>query len=148
MEVFITIFSGVVVFVIQNLILKLSIEPAKEFKMQIASTSSIILENMPQISNASSSEELSIAISKQSAQLLARSELIMLYPLFARIYKLPSQCEILSVCLDLNVISGNMNPSYQLAHAQQLGMSDQDLASQNLKRLRSIAPLLKIRTIY
>ncbi|PMH74589.1 hypothetical protein BCU59_19550 [Vibrio cyclitrophicus] len=116
--------------------------------MQIALTSSMILENMPQISNASASEELSIGISKQSAQLLARCELIMFYPFFARIYKLPSQGEILSVCLELNVISGNMNPSYQLAHAQQLGMSGQDLASQNFKRLRKIAPLLKIRTIY
>ncbi|TOO23207.1 hypothetical protein CGH40_23635, partial [Vibrio parahaemolyticus] len=76
---FSAVMSGVLIFVLQNLILKLAIEPAKEFKKQIVLTSIVILENMPKISNASASEEISSAISKQSALLLAESELIMGY---------------------------------------------------------------------
>ncbi|EOX4360092.1 hypothetical protein ACPF3O_003733 [Vibrio cholerae] len=56
---FSAVMSGVLIFVLQNLILKLAIEPAKEFKKQIVLTSIVLLENMPKISNAISKQSQS-----------------------------------------------------------------------------------------
>ncbi|MCU8190644.1 hypothetical protein M2H07_23330, partial [Vibrio vulnificus] len=146
---FSAVMSGVLIFVLQNLILKLAIEPAKEFKKQIVLTSIVILENMPKISNASASEEISSAISKQSALLLAESELIMGYPILKCIYKLPSKKDLLSVCHNLNVVSHNMNPlAQEFYKSSSFTGQARDLASENKKLLREVSRLLKVSVTF
>ncbi|WP_146779200.1 hypothetical protein [Vibrio tarriae] len=146
---FSAVMSGVLIFVLQNLILKLAIEPAKEFKKQIVLTSIVLLENMPKISNASASEEISNAISKQSAFLLAECELIMGYRILKCIYRLPSKKDLLSACHNLNVLSHNMKPtSQEFYKSPDFNGKARDLASENNRLLRDVSKLLKVSVTF
>lgn len=145
---FSTITSGVLIFTLQNLILKLAIEPAKDFKKQIVSTSMMILENMSKISNASPSKEISDAILRQSALLLAESELIMGYCILRRVYKLPPKRDLTNACKNLNLLSYNMNPDSQEAERNIAFNAKTNFASDNNTLLFKTSKLLKVKLTF
>jgi hypothetical protein len=139
---FATVLMGVVIFVVQNLILKLVIEPAKDLKKQIVETGSVTLFHMAKLSNATPSQEVADAIKAQSASIRPYSDLVMCYGLIRQFYKLPSKQAIKEACGNLNLIASNMSPSYQKHHKQSGG--GDDLAMENNKLLRKTSELLGI----
>lgn len=144
-----TVMLGVVIFVIQNMILKLAIEPTKDFKKLLASTSVLILENLPSITGANSSDEISACISNKSAFILSECELIMCYALMQKIYKLPSKGNLLKICHNLNTISYNMKPeAKEFMNSPAFNAPTKDLAAENHKLIQEISVLLKIKVTY
>lgn len=141
-----TVLMGVVIFVVQNLILKLVIEPAKDLKKQVVETGSVTLFHMAKLSNATPSQEVADAIKARSASIRAYSDLVMCYDLIRQLYKLPSKQAIKEACGNLNLIASNMSPRYQEYHKQS-GHSG-SLAMENNKLLRETSELLGIGLTY
>jgi hypothetical protein len=97
--VFLTVFSGVVTYVIGQLVLKLLIEPVQDLKKTIGMISYALIERASVISNPGNSPEDVMndtvrELRKLASHLRAHLSLIPCYPVSARMFSLPCQVNI------------------------------------------------------
>lgn len=135
--VFLTVFSGVITYVIGQLLLKLVIDPVQEMKKTIGQISHSLIEHANVISNPGvPSQEVMNETSKQlrqlSSQLHAHLYLIPAYIVTAKIFNLPSKINILAASNSLIGLSNSVfRPSERIYE-------------QNSKRVEHVCDSLKI----
>lgn len=137
MTVFITIFSGVVIFVLGQLTLKLLIEPVQEFKKTIADVALSLIEYSniyanPGVAGVEVEKKASEELRKLSSRLNAQVYLIPFYGITAQVFRLPLKKQVVNAASDLIGLSNGVFKS------------PTNLVSTNLKRAKSIRLTLGI----
>lgn len=113
MDVFLTIISGVSVYVAGQLISKLLIEPIHEMKKTIGKISHSLIENGQVIANPGligkeREEETSRHFRSLSSQLQASLYLVPKYDCSSTLFGLPSRAKVLSASTDLIALSNSV----------------------------------------
>ncbi|HOI50894.1 MAG TPA: hypothetical protein PLN02_00825 [Azonexus sp.] len=111
--VFLTVLSGVITFVIGQLVLKLVIDPVQELKKTIAQISHSMIERANVIANPGvPSDDVMSETSKHfrqlSSQLHAHLYLIPLFNVTAKIFRLPTKEKILAASSSLIGLSNSI----------------------------------------
>lgn len=137
MTVFLTIFSGVVIFVLGQLMLKLLIEPVQEFKKTISDVGLSLIEYSnvyanPGVAGIEIERKASEYLRKLSSRLNAQVYLIPFYNITAKLFRLPSREQVVSAT---NNLIGLSNGVFK---------SPTDLVSTNLERAERIRIALGI----
>lgn len=111
--VFLTVFSGVVTYVLGQLILKLVIEPVQEVKKTVGQISHSLIEHAsviqnPGVPSEEAMKETSQHLRKLSSQLQAHLYLVPFYNSTAKLFGLPRQDEILAASSALIGLSNSV----------------------------------------
>lgn len=104
-SVFQAIFAGVTVFVLGQFIIKLILDPLVRFREGLGEVSALFLRHQAKITNANGDDEISRQIKEAGSQLIARKQAIPLYWAVHRIFRLPSNQELLRGCKGMNFIA-------------------------------------------
>ena len=125
--VFSTVLSGVTVYVLGQLVVKLVIEPVQETRNTIGQISHTLIEDGDAIHNAAfksevvsqeRANEVSQHLRKLSAQLHSHLFLVPCYQETARIFRLPTRDGILAASEKLMWISNSFRSSMEDVHKQ------------------------------
>ena len=113
MIVFLTIFSGVVTFVLGQVVLKLLIDPVQEFKKTIADIALALIEYAniyanPGVANVEVAKKASDEFRKLSSRLNAQMYLIPSYNFTAKLFRLPSREEVVDSAKNLIGLSNGV----------------------------------------
>lgn len=117
-SVFLTVFSGVAVFVTGQIIVKIGIDPYIAFKEQTGRISALLLREQAKIVNGVSTADLILELKDASALLLAKYSAVpcCLKKSYLRRRVLPSKSNVLKAAHNLNLISsaleGNEHATY------------------------------------
>ncbi len=117
LAIFITVLSGVITFVVGQLIAKLVLDPVHDLKKTIGQISHALVERAnvianPDVSSKEEKNETSVLLRKLSASLHTHLYLVPAYVTTSRIFCLPSKEKLLSASTNLiglsnGVYSGN-----------------------------------------
>lgn len=137
MEIFLTILSGVIVFILGQLVLKLLIEPIQEFRKTVADIAHALIgyANIyanPGGVNNESEKKASEELRKLSSRLNAQMYLIPFYQIIAKIFRLPPKDKLVGAASDLIGLSNGVFKS------------SSDLVLPNLERAERIRITLGI----
>lgn len=137
MTVFLTVFSGVLTFVLGQLTLKLLIEPVQDFKKTIADIALSLIEYSntyanPGVAGVEVENKASQELRKLASRLNAQVYLIPFYNITAKVFKLPSRKQVMYAANNLIGLSNGVFAS------------PTDLVFQNLERAESIRITLGI----
>ena len=124
MDVFLTIISGVSVYVAGQLISKLVIEPVHEMKKTIGTISHSLIENGQVIANPGllgieREKEISRHLRTLSSQLQASLYLVPKYDCSSTLFGLPSRTKILSASTDLIALSHSVYSTTEITICEQ-----------------------------
>jgi len=113
MEIFLTILSGVIVFILGQLALKLLIEPIQEFKKTVADIAHALIEYAniyanPGVVSNESEKKASEELRKLSSRLNAQMYLIPFYQIIAKIFGLPPRDKLVGAANDLIGLSNGV----------------------------------------
>ena len=116
MEVFITVISGVSVYVLGQFTLKLIIEPIQEFKKEIAEIINVIgfhanITSNPNMIDQEQSSEISKILRKHAINLESKSSIIPFYKMFENIRLLPKNENIEKASSELIGLSNSLYSS-------------------------------------
>jgi len=114
--IFLTIFAGVMTFVLGQLALKLLIDPVQEFKRAVADISHALIEyaevyENPGITGRDKEREVSKELKRLSSRLNAQMYLIPMYKNTARIFRLPTRGNVVKAEKDLIGLSNGLSPA-------------------------------------
>lgn len=137
MTVFLTIFVGVVTFVLGQLALKLLIEPVQEFKKTIADVALSLNEYSniyanPGVAGVEVEKKASEELRKLSSRLNVQIYLVPFYNITAKVFRLPSKKQAVDAVENLIALSNSVFKS------------PDDLVLTNLKRAEDIRIKLEI----
>lgn len=113
MSIFLTVISGILIFVIGQFILKLVLEPIVSFKEHLGMTSALFLKEQGKITNGSGEESIIKEIKTLAALLLAKKKAIPYYNFMANIFCLPTQKNIMSATQEMNLIANLLKTHQQ-----------------------------------
>jgi hypothetical protein len=136
-----TVLSGVIVFVIGQLVQKLVVDPVAGFREWRGKIAYLLLHLQSKIANASNTDvDVQAEFKRHAASLMVAMHQIPAYRLTRRIFHLPSRDAVLMAAQQLNLLSYNVGP---------IGPSDKTAAAiENMQALRKIEELLKIKARY
>jgi len=111
--VFFTVFSGVITFVIGQLITKLLLDPVQDMKKTVGQVSHLLVERANVIANPGVPtkeimDETSDALRRLSSQLHAHLYLIPLYDVTSKVFCLPSKEKLLTASSELIGLSNSV----------------------------------------
>jgi len=117
LNTFLTILTGVSVFVLGQIILKLFIDPIQEFKRVIAEISHILIERAniyanPGKADIDKEQMVSIELRNISSKLNAQMYLVPLYKQIAKIFRLPAQENVMKASSELIGLSNGFAGNY------------------------------------
>jgi hypothetical protein len=141
MQIFLTVISGVLVYVLGQAVLHFVFEPIKEVNKQRGDTSFLLLSYRHKITNASNKgEKLQRDIKEMGAALVSTMWQIPFYSFLSSltVFGLPTKDDVLKAAQEINGISWGMGP---------IGSSATS-AIENYKALKEIAGRLKIKTSF
>lgn len=145
----ITVFAGLFVFITSQYILKLIIEPSIELKKALSGVSASLLLNQAKITNATSNDEIATDIKQHSASIVAKSSVIVGYPIVYWFLRLPQKNDILDASRELNSIYHGMRKETQeFENSKYYNAKKTNWAFENHNSLKKIERLLKIPTSY
>ncbi|NGZ19171.1 hypothetical protein G6Z94_17910 [Vibrio aestuarianus] len=140
-QVFVTVLSGVSVFVIGQIVLKLFIEPIISLKSTFGEISGLFLREQPDIIGARANEEIREEIFRFSSLLLAKKSAVPFYPVVRFFFGLPSSESLTSAAKSLNRV-GALTVCTE-------GDTDRKIKHQQiLESMENISKRLKIVTDY
>lgn len=110
---FLTIISGVIIFILGQLALKLLIEPIQEFRKTVADIAHALIEYAniyanPGVVGNELENKASEELRKLSSRLNAQMYLIPFYHLMAKIFRLPSREKLVDAATDLIGLSNGL----------------------------------------
>jgi hypothetical protein len=113
MTVFLTVLSGVLIFVLGQLILKLVIEPVQEFKRTVADIALALIEYAnvyanPGVADQEVAKKVSEELRKLASRLHSQIYLIPSYQVTAKVFRLPSRKKITNCSEDLIGLSNGV----------------------------------------
>lgn len=137
MTIFLTIISGVVTFVLGQIVLKLFIEPVHDFRRTVADIALALIEYAniylnPGVSGIEAEKQASADLRKLASRLNAQMYLIPCYRFTSKVFRLPSGDKVTEVASNLIGLSNG------------LSKSSSDLISANVQRANKIHELLGI----
>lgn len=140
MSIFLTIFTGVSVYVLGQIIMKFFIEPVHEFQRIIADVSHSLIEyknvySNPGVTGIENENIASDVFRKLSSQLNARAYLIPCYDRTAKLFGLPPR---------INIIKST---KYLIGLSNGVFKSAERLATKNAEKADFICKLLNIYTL-
>ena len=141
MQVFWTIVSGVIVYVVGQAILHFIFEPIKEFNKQRSDTSFLLLFHQAKITNASNMDQnVQKDLKEMGPSLISTMKQIPFYQFLTMlgVFGLPPEEAVFRAVRELNGLAYGMGP---------IGRETES-AVDNTKALESIARLLRIQTGY
>lgn len=111
--VFLTIFSGVLTYVLGQLVLKLVIEPVHEMKKTIGQISHSLIEHANIIQNPGLPPEKTIKetsqhLRKLSSQIQSHLYLVPLYSITSLVFRLPKQTQVIEASKSLMGLSNSL----------------------------------------
>lgn len=104
-SIFITILSGVTVFIVGQIIMKCALEPYVAFKEQTGKISSLLLREQSKITNGNANLELVFALKEAAAVLIAKSKAVPCYSSFSMTRLLPPYNKVIEAAQYLNLIA-------------------------------------------
>ncbi|MBC3504351.1 hypothetical protein HU761_23490 [Pseudomonas sp. SWRI59] len=145
----ITLFGGILIFVISQAILKLIIEPVQQLKSALGQLSDTLLRHQPRITISTPNSEIAASLREHAADITAKAAVISQYQRAARLFGLPSREDIAAAASAL----------HRLAHAMRTKEDEQrDLDESRLvlseamtsptELLRLVGQKLKIQTTW
>lgn len=137
METFMTIISGVIVFILGQLALKLIIDPIQEFRKILADIAFALIEyaniySNPGYAGNELEKKASEEFRKLSSRLNAQMYLILCYGCTSKLFRLPSKDKLLEAASELIGLSNGVFKS------------PTDLVNKNLDRAKNIRIILGI----
>lgn len=105
-HIFLTVISGVLIFVIGQIILKWFMEPLLSMKEQLGKTSALFLREQSVITNYSDKDDVVNQLKECASSLLAKKSAITLYCLFSCIRLVPSAKNVQNATQSINLIAG------------------------------------------
>jgi hypothetical protein len=137
MTVFLTVFSGVLTFVLGQLIIKLLVDPVNDFRRTVADIALVLIEYAnvyanPGVAGSEVEKKVSEELRRLSSRLNAQMYLIPCYRIIAKIFGLPSRDKVVGAASDLIGLSNGVFKSAS------------DLVSVNVKRADQIRNALGI----
>jgi len=111
--VFLTVFSGALIYVLGQLVLKLVIEPVQEMKKTIGQISHSLIEHANIIQNPgvppkNTIKETSQHLRKLSSQIQSHLYLVPLYNITSLVFRLPTQTQVLEASKSLIGLSNSL----------------------------------------
>lgn len=145
----ITLFGGILIFVISQAILKLIIEPVQQLKSALSQLSNTLLRHQPRITISTPNSEIATSLREHAADVASKAAVISQYHYAARIFGLPSND-------DIKVATRTL---YRLAHAMRTEEDEQrDLDEKRIvleepmtnptEQLRLVGQKLKIQATW
>jgi hypothetical protein len=113
MTVFLTVISGVLTFVLGQLIIKLLIDPVHDFRRTIADISLALIEHAniyanPGVCGSEVEKKVSGDLRRLSSRLNAQMYLIPYYPITAKVFGLPSRNKVVDAASNLIFLSNGV----------------------------------------
>jgi hypothetical protein len=113
MTVFLTVLSGVITFVLGQLIIKLLIDPVHDFRRTVADIALVLIEYTnvyanPGIAGSEIEKKVSEEFRRLSSRLNAQMYLIPYYQITAKIFRLPSRDKVFGAASDLIGLSNGV----------------------------------------
>ena len=113
LAIFLTVLSGVITFVVGQLVVKLILDPVHDLKKTIGQISHALIERAniianPDVSTKEEKSETSLLLRKLSASLHAHLYLVPAYVTIWRIFRLPSKEKLLSASTNLIGLSNGV----------------------------------------
>lgn len=90
----ITLFGGILIFVISQAILKLIIEPVQQLKSALGQLSNTLLRHQSRITISTPNSEIAASLREHAADLTSKAAVISQYHHAARVFGLPSRADI------------------------------------------------------
>jgi hypothetical protein len=117
MTVFLTVFSGVITFVLGQLAIKLLVDPVHDFRKTVADIALALIEYAnvyanPGVAGSEIEKKVSEELRRLSSRLNAQMYLIPCYPITAKIFGLPSRKKVVDATSNLIGLS---NGAFQSA---------------------------------
>jgi hypothetical protein len=111
--VFLTVISGVLTFILGQLVLKLLIDPVHEYKKTVADIAISLIEYAnvyanPGVAGNETEKKVSEALRKLSSRLNAQIYLIPCYPLVSKMFGLPSRNKVVDAASNLIGLSNGV----------------------------------------
>jgi hypothetical protein len=109
MTVFLTVLSGVITFVLGQLIIKLLVDPVHDFRRTVADIALALIEYAnvyvnPGVAGSEVERKVSEELRRLSSRLNAQMYLIPCYPITAKIFGLPSREKVVDTASNLGSI--------------------------------------------
>ena len=145
---FSTVISGVLVFLVGQLVLKCVIEPVQALKATIARVGNLLLLYQAKLTNASCEDAIAEDMKRLSADIISNSYHILWFPVSRLAIGLPSRMALLNAAKELNLLHYGM---LQAAGNAEMGDgygSSSDRAKRNINAMQQIGKLLRIMTDY
>lgn len=113
LAIFLTVLSGVITFVVGQLVVKLILDPVHDLKKTIGQISHALIERAnvianPDVSTKEEKNETALLLRKLSASLHAHLYLVPAYVTICRIFRLPSKEKLLSASTNLIGLSNGV----------------------------------------
>ena len=134
---FLTIIAGVTIFVIGQFILKLILEPIVGLKETLGEVSSLFLREQSGFINDNVNKDVQNEVIRLSSMILAKKQAILLYSVFAKILRMPSESNLIEGCRSLNLISylvikNSSDTLQRQSHTREI-YEEMELVSKHLK---------------
>jgi len=113
MTVFLTVFSGVITFVLGQLVIKLLVDPVQDFRKAVADIALALIEYAnvyanPGVAGGEIEKKVSEEFRRLSSRLNAQMYLIPCYPITAKIFGLPSRKKVVDAASSLIGLSNGV----------------------------------------
>lgn len=135
-----TILSGVLIFVIGQIVLKLVLDPIVIFKTVLGEISAFFLKEQTKITGATATDDITFEIHRLSSSVIAHRQAIPFYFICAFCLRLPKYKQIVEACQSLNSISYHVNPNLKFTMG--------DRYEEINKEMQVISDNLKIKVDY
>ena len=106
--VFTTVFSGVIVYVLGQILVKCVLDPYVSFKEHLGRISSLFLREQSKIMNVKLSSDLVNELKSSSGLLIAKSKAIPCYDFFARMRMVPNYKNVIDASQHMNLIASTL----------------------------------------
>ena len=140
---FLTVFTGVSVFVLGQFFIRLILDPIVSLKESLGGVSHLFLLHQAKITNGIGSPELQEQVIMSSATLLAKKQAIPCYKIFGFIFGLPSEKNLIEGCGYLNLVSSMLDAKNPGSYTTKTGHAI--IINQNIKKIETT---LNIRVSY
>jgi len=113
MTVFLTVLSGVITFVLGQLVIKLFVDPVHDFRKSVADIALALIEHAnvyanPGVAGSEVEKKVSEELRRLSSRLNAQMYLIPCYPITARVFGLPSRKKVVDAASNLIGLSNGV----------------------------------------
>lgn len=106
--VFTTVFTGVIVYVLGQIIVKCALDPFISFKEHLGKISSLLLREQSKIMNFKANAELINELKLSAGLLIAKSKAIPCYKHFSKMGLLPAYNNVIDASHHLNLIASKL----------------------------------------